>query len=89
VGGLAAAGLDPAASAWGAGVAALAAYQGLHVAVLLVLAPYLALRAWRGLLGARSRATLDTIALVWHATTLQGIAGMLVVRLVPLLMETA
>jgi len=87
-GGMAAAGLDPAASAWGAAVATLAAYQGLHVATLLVLAPYLALRAWRGLLGARSRATLDTIALVWHATTLQGIAGMLVVRLVPLLMES-
>ena len=84
--GLLAAGLDPTASAWAAGVAALASYQGLHVATLAVLAPYLAARAWCGLLGARSRASLDTIALVWHATTLQGIAGMLVVRLVPLLM---
>ena len=84
--GLRAAGLDATASAWGAAVAALAAYQGLHVAILLVLAPYLALRAWRGLLGTRSRATLDAIALVWHATTVQGIVGLLAVRLVPLLM---
>ena len=84
--GLLAAGLDPTASAWAAAVAALASYQGLHVATLAVLAPYLAARAWCGLLGERSRASLDTIALVWHMTTLQGIAGMLVVRLVPLLM---
>jgi len=87
VSGLGAARLDPTASAWAAAVAALASYQGLHVAALLVLAPYLALRAWCGLLGARSRATLDTIALVWHVTTVQGIAGLLAVRLVPLLME--
>jgi cytochrome c oxidase subunit I+III len=80
------AGLDPTATAWAAAVAALASYQGLHVATLAVLAPYLAARAWCGLLGERSRASLDTIALVWHMTTLQGIAGMLVVRLVPLLM---
>jgi cytochrome c oxidase subunit I+III len=84
--GLAVTGFDPTASAWAAAVAALASYQGLHVAALLVLAPYLAARAWCGLLGARSRASLDTIALVWHMTTVQGIAGMLVVRLVPLLM---
>jgi cytochrome c oxidase subunit I+III len=84
--GLVATGFDPTASAWAAAVAALASYQGLHVATLLVLAPYLAARAWCGLLGARSRASLGTIALVWHMTTVQGIAGMLVVRLVPLLM---
>jgi len=84
--GMLAAGLDPTATAWAAAVAALASYQGLHVATLAVLAPYLAARAWCGLLGERSRASLDTIALVWHMTTLQGIAGMLVVRLVPLAM---
>jgi cytochrome c oxidase subunit I+III len=86
VGGLLAAGFDPTASAWAAAVAALASYQGLHVVALAVLAPYLAARAWCGLLGERNRATLDTIALVWHMTTAQGIAGMLVVRLVPLWM---
>jgi cytochrome c oxidase subunit I+III len=81
------AGLDPSASAWAAAIAALASYQGLHIALLAVLAPYLALRAWRGRLGPRSRATLDNIAMVWHYTTLQGIAAMAVVRLMPLLME--
>jgi cytochrome c oxidase subunit I+III len=81
------AGLDPSASAWAAAIAALASYQGLHIALLAVLAPYLALRAWRGRLGPRSRATLDNIALVWHYTTLQGIAAVAVVRLMPLLME--
>lgn len=80
-------GLDPASSAWAAAIAALAGYQGLHIVLLLVLAPYLALRAWRGHLGPRSRATLDNIALVWHYTTLQGIAAVAVVRLMPLVME--
>ena len=81
------AGLAPSETAWAAAVAALASYQGLHIVLLLILAPYLALRAWRGLLGRRSRATLDNIALVWHYTTLQGIAAVAVVRLMPLLME--
>jgi len=81
------AGLAPSESAWAAAIAALASYQGLHIVLLLVLAPYLALRAWRGLLDRRSRATLDNIALVWHYTTLQGIAAVAVVRLMPLLME--
>jgi cytochrome c oxidase subunit I+III len=79
-------GPDPAASAWAAAIAALAAYQGLHIAVLAVVGPYLALRAWRGHLGPRSRATLDNIGLLWHYTTLQGIAVVAVVRLMPLLM---
>jgi cytochrome c oxidase subunit I+III len=78
--------LDPAASAWAAAVAALASYQGLHIVLLAVLGPYLALRAWRGHLGPRSRATLDNIALVWHYTTVQGVAAVAVVRLMPLLM---
>ncbi len=81
--------LAPTASGWGAAVAALAAYQGLHIAILVLLAPYLALRAWRGLLDGRSRATLDNIALIWHYTTLQGITWLATVRVVPLLMEAA
>jgi len=87
--GLGQARLAPAASGWGAAVAALAAYQGLHIVILALLAPYLALRAWRGLLDGRSRATLDNIALIWHYTTLQGIAWLAAVRMVPLLMEAA
>ena len=85
--GLRAADLAPSESAWAAAVAALASYQGLHIVLLAIMALYLALRGWRGHLTARSRATLDNIALVWHYTTLQGIAWMSAVRLVPLLME--
>jgi cytochrome c oxidase subunit I+III len=85
--GLRVAGLDGSVSAWTAAVATLAGYQGLHIVLLALLAPYLALRAWRGHLTARSRATLDNIALVWHYTTLQGMAWLAAVRVMPLLMD--
>ena len=48
-----------------------------------------ALRAWRGHLAANSRATLNNIALIWHYTSLQGIAMWTLIRLMPLLMEQA
>ena len=80
------AGLDPTASAWGAAIGGLLGYQGLHVVVLAIAGPYLALRSWRGHLGERSRATLDNVALLWHYTTLQGLAGMALVHGLPALM---
>ena len=80
-------GLDGTSSAWAAAISAMAGYQGLHIVVLAIVGPYLALRAWRGHLGERSRATLDNAALLWHYTTLQGIAMHTLVRLMPLLME--
>ncbi|QOY94041.1 cytochrome c oxidase subunit I [Massilia sp. UMI-21] len=80
------AGLDPSASAWGAAIGALLGYQGLHVVVLAIAGPYLCLRTWRGHLGEHSRATLDNVALLWHYTTLQGIAGMVLVQGLPSLM---
>lgn len=80
------AGLDPTASAWAAAIGALLSYQGLHVVVLAIAGPYLCLRAWRGHLGEHSRATLDNVALLWHYTTLQGIAGMALVQGLPALM---
>jgi cytochrome c oxidase subunit I+III len=81
------AGLDPSASAWAAAIGALLGYQGLHVVVLAIAGPYLVLRAWRRHLGEHSRATLDNVALLWHYTTLQGLAGMALVQVLPLLME--
>ena len=81
------AGLDPTATAWGAAIGALLSYQGLHIVILALAGPYLCLRSWRGMLGERNRATLDNIALIWHYTTLQGIAGMVLVHVLPLLME--
>jgi cytochrome c oxidase subunit I+III len=80
------AGLDPTASAWGAAIGALLGYQGMHIVLLAIAGPYLCLRAWRGMLGERSRATLDNVALIWHYTTLQGIAGMALVHILPRLM---
>ena len=80
------AGLDPSASAWGAAIGALLGYQGLHIVVLAIAGPYLVLRAWRGHLGQHSRATLDNVALLWHYTSLQGIAGMALVHGLPALM---
>jgi cytochrome c oxidase subunit I+III len=81
------AGLAPRAQAWSATIAALLSYQGLHVVILAIAGPYLAARAWSGRLSPTSRATLDNTALIWHYTTLQGIALALAVHVVPLLME--
>ncbi len=81
------AGLAPRAQAWSATIAALVSYQGLHVIILAIAGPYLAARAWSGRLSPSSRATLDNTALIWHYTTLQGIAMALAVHVVPLLME--
>ncbi|MFK3739771.1 cytochrome c oxidase subunit I [Massilia sp. TN1-12] len=81
------AGLDGSSSAWAAAISAMLGYQGLHIAVLLIVGPYLALRAWRGHLSDHSRATLDNSALIWHYTTLQGIAMSTLIRVMPLLME--
>jgi len=80
------AGLDPTANAWSAGVAALLAYQGLHVAALVLIGAYLCARAWCGHLTPRSRATMDNTALIWYYTSLQGIAAAVAVYLVPWVM---
>jgi cytochrome c oxidase subunit I+III len=80
------AGLDPTRQAWSATVAAMLAYQGLHVAGMVLAGLYLCARAWSGHVGQRSRATLDNTALMWHYTTLQGIAASVAIHLVPKLM---
>jgi cytochrome c oxidase subunit I+III len=81
------AGLAPRRLAWSATIAAMLTYQGLHVVLLAIVGLYLAARGWSGRLTANSRATLDNSALIWHYTTLQGIAAALVVHIVPLLMD--
>jgi cytochrome c oxidase subunit I+III len=75
------AGLDPTAHAWGATVAAMLAYQGLHAVVLTILALYLCARSLSGKLTATSRATLDNCTLVWHYTTVQGLAAAAAIHL--------
>ena len=67
------AGLEPSAEAWSATVAALLGYQGLHAALLGVVAAYLVARAQAGLLGTRGN-SLPCCAWLWHVTTAQGLA---------------
>jgi cytochrome c oxidase subunit I+III len=67
------AGLEPAADAWSATVAALLGLQGLHVLLLALVGAVLILRAQAGLLGPRSRA-LPCCGLLWHYTSAQGVA---------------
>jgi cytochrome c oxidase subunit I+III len=84
--GHAAAGLQPAADAWSATVAALLGYQLLHAVLLVVLSGYLAARLAAGLVTPRSRATLDHTALLWHYAAAQGIVIALVVQGLPAVM---
>jgi cytochrome c oxidase subunit I+III len=81
------AGLNPAAQAWSATVGAMLGYQGLHAALLLIVAIYLIARSWSGHLTPVSRATMDNSALIWHYTSLQGVVSALAVNLMPLLMR--
>ncbi len=67
------AGLAPSRDAWSAAVAALLAYEGLHVAVLAPAAMYVAAR---GRLRAASRATLDNTILLWQCAVGQALAGL-------------
>jgi len=78
--------LDPTQDAWSAAIAALLAYQGLHVLIMALCALYLCARAWCGHVSHTSRATLDNTALMWHYTTLQGVAGAVAIHAVPLFM---
>ncbi|WP_373987387.1 cbb3-type cytochrome c oxidase subunit I [Duganella sp. BuS-21] len=77
-----AAGLDPVATAWGATVAAMLSYQGLHAVLLAILAVYLLARSSSGRLTAVNRATLDNCTLVWHYTTLQGLCMAAALRII-------
>ncbi|GGC12162.1 cytochrome c oxidase subunit I [Oxalicibacterium flavum] len=81
------AGLDPTAQAWSAAVAVMLAWQGFHMAVLVLLAAYLLARSWAGRLGPSSRGTLDNIALIWHYVTLQGCVAAFAIHMLPRLME--
>ena len=77
-------GLQPTANAWSATVAAMQAWQGFHVVVLVLMGLYVCARRWTGRLLPEARASLDNTALLWHYTTVQGLAGMGIVYLMPL-----
>jgi cytochrome c oxidase subunit I+III len=82
VGSHAEAGLTPRAQAWSATLAALLAYVGLHAALVVLLAGYLAARVATGLLTPRQRATYDNSMLLWGCACVEGV----VVAALPLLL---
>lgn len=45
---------------------------------------YVCARSWSGKLRPDAHATLDNTVLLWHYVTLQGLAGMGVIHLMPL-----
>ncbi|MET0332856.1 MAG: hypothetical protein ABW190_01185, partial [Rhizobacter sp.] len=63
--------------------AVLLAWMGFHTVVLGLMAAYLVLRWWSGLLTPRSRATLDNVHLYWHGVAVQGVVTMLFVQWLP------
>jgi cytochrome c oxidase subunit I+III len=77
------AGLAPTHHAWGATVAALLAWQGLHAFVLLLMAGYVIARSFAGRLRVDARATLDNTALFWQYVVVQGVATVVLVRWLP------
>ncbi|HSV80203.1 MAG TPA: cbb3-type cytochrome c oxidase subunit I [Ramlibacter sp.] len=77
------AGLEPRHHAWGASVAALLAWQGLHAFVLLLMGGHVIVRSLAGALCPDARATLDNSALFWLYAAVQGIAAIVLVRQLP------
>jgi cytochrome c oxidase subunit I+III len=77
--------LRPVANAWSATVAALLAWQGFHVLVLWLMGAYVVARRASEKLLPNARASLDNTVVFWHYVTLQGLAGMGVIYLMPLL----
>ena len=75
--------LSPTADAWSATVGALLAWQGFHLAILALMAPYLVARRWCGHLLPRQRAALDNTVLFWAWTALQGVLVVALVQLLP------
>jgi len=71
------AGLAPKRDAWSAAVAALLGYHGLHVTALVLAAVYGAARGWAGI---PRRGTLECTALLWHCAVFQGLAALLLPR---------
>jgi cytochrome c oxidase subunit I+III len=62
------------------------AYQGLHVAVLLLMGANLLARSFAGRLQPQARATLDNTLPMWHCASVQGVAGLLLVQALPRLL---
>jgi cytochrome c oxidase subunit I+III len=70
------AGLDPAATSFGAVTYAIQSYQGLHIVIVLFMAFYLLARNWAGLIAPNRMVTVDNIVLFWRYTTVQGVLAL-------------
>ncbi len=79
-------GLAPTRHAWSAAVAAMIAYQGLHVLLCAITGVYVIARSARRHLTPHSRGTLDNTALIWYYTVLQGAVTGLAIHVWPRLM---
>ena len=65
-------------------VAAMLAWQDFHVAVPLVMGIYVRACSWTHRLLVDACASMDNTALLWHYVTVQGLAAMTVIYLMPL-----
>jgi cytochrome c oxidase subunit I+III len=61
-------------------------YQGMHVALLVIMAFYTLARAWNGLLDPERRMTFDSTRLIWHYAVAQGVLMILIVNVFPRLL---
>jgi cytochrome c oxidase subunit I+III len=74
-------GLAPTESGYAAVVYAFAAWQGLFVATLTVMAFYTIARSIAGMLDRVRRATFDNTMVLWHYAVAQGLASLGVIHL--------
>ena len=83
------AGVRPTEHAFGAAVFANQFWQGFHGAVLLVMALYLAARAFAGLVGPVRRVTFDNVRVFWFYAVAQALAGLALTHAFPRLVGSA
>jgi cytochrome c oxidase subunit I+III len=80
-------GLRPTEHAYGAVVYTILGYQGLHVALLLVMACYVLARSFCSLLDPARRASFDNTMLIWFYTVGQGLVALTTIHLFPRLLD--
>jgi cytochrome c oxidase subunit I+III len=80
------AGLEAPASAYGAIVYAILSYQGLHIALILVMAGYVAARVIARKVALNRLVTVENVTLFWSYTVGQGLLGLFIVHLLPRLL---
>jgi cytochrome c oxidase subunit I+III len=76
-------GLRPSESAYAAVVYTFGVLQGVCVATLVIMGPFVAARSVAGRLDAVRRQSYDCTMLFWHFTVGQGLVGLLIVHSFP------